>query len=905
MRHQERIYIQNDNRAVRNKDVLNVNMSSDFGIFKSPLFDISGATKVPCGYVTCDLSGVSLDNIFTAAAAICLTATTTVVNTFLSADWYTKIYEDNVLTYSGSFYTSTFSGDTPSNTLFLTSISNGLDILNYEYTQDGTEFTIQKPYGGAKEIEFDVCISFDMNRFTCPAGYSATPANDQCQQINISAATFSVSGSPIVAGNVGDGSYTAYGAYFYPNVLNNGALPLYYDASGIYLKDQTGGTINAININTTSTFLSNPGGGTVNGRLINAGLSAATNQWVGFSKCLDIAEAGTYYIGMAADNDCRFKVNGTLIVSFTGAVAENFRTWSVFPVDLLSGKNIIEMEGKDLGTYSAFAAEVYDPINYQTLTAATSSAMTNTIFTTKEYLGKTWDLGTTVGYSCSAGYVLDTCNSTAYTCTQILNTGITSTTAQCLDNCVIACNHDFPYVDNSTLGVYQIDPAVTTTIPLTFNFTGNTSSFLLNNASFKYEVYKYNNDLGIFSVPPVYKSDIIPYTSFTTTGATSTLNTSIPVSGLQLDGQYVIKGFYVTDAITPFLKKLGKKLDTTTYLQNGEYQLYDKNLDYYLVATTTADTPKFVNQIVSTGGTFYESTPLYQQVIIVDDAIYNNRGTTPDNTPVVGTGNTYYRTGSIFTLQKNYIGDVVVTLNGLTLSKNIDYTLQGKILTMLGPITNGDVITIIYTSTLAQTIVSEPILLNSTIPSGTTNNQGSNKYYYNTTTNKYEVYLNNDPVDYTNIIVVLNGITLINNIDYYQSVSNKKRIILNGSLMVGDIITMIYYPAATVINGITQNSNNILWYIKNGPDGIDGDFTLEYSKYSNFTTYDTNAIIPYQKYLTNYNSVLSLTGDSGTNYYYRVKNVKRLTTVCGDLITSTAYSETVKVVIQSNAINSY
>jgi len=48
MRYQTPIYIQTDNSAIRNKDILNVSTSSDFCIFTTPLFSMSGATKIPC-----------------------------------------------------------------------------------------------------------------------------------------------------------------------------------------------------------------------------------------------------------------------------------------------------------------------------------------------------------------------------------------------------------------------------------------------------------------------------------------------------------------------------------------------------------------------------------------------------------------------------------------------------------------------------------------------------------------------------------------------------------------------------------------------------------------------------------------------------------------------------------------
>jgi hypothetical protein len=388
------------------------------------------------------------------------------------------------------------------------------------------------------------------------------------------------------------------------------------------------------------------------------------------------------------------------------------------------------------------------------------------------------------------------------------------------------------------------------------------------------------------------------------------LQQSIPLTGLQLDGQYVVKGYYVSDAKTTFLKKLGKKFDTSIYRQYGEYQLYNPDLDYYLFGMTVADKPKFSNSQVS-AATYSSSVPLYQQVILVDDYLnemkqtINYMYTTPDDTPTSPDTLLIYSTGSVFTLRSEYVGDVVVTLNGLTLSKNLDYTLSGVILTILGPVTYGDVITIIYTRSSTNTIIADSVELNTPIVSGTTDNQGYNKYYYNTTTSKYEVYTNNEPLDFTNILVVLNGITLLKDIDYYQSTTNKNRIILTGVLMMGDIVTIIYYPKANIIDGITETNNYINWYITTPPQDTNGQFSLEYSTNSNFSPYTVNSLVDYTVGTTNYTSILTLTGTVGTNLYYRVKNTKNAVSICGDPITSSAYSETVKVVIQSNAINSY
>ena len=888
MRYQEKIYIQNDNRGVRNKDILNVNMSSDICIFKSPTFDLSGATKVQCDSVECDPSYISLDAIFSAVTATCYT--TAFTNCYSATTWETKFYADTNLVSSNNFYITNVLNDNPTQADLLNSITLNLRDLDYTYSRSGSTFTIFKPYG-VKELELDICVSIYSKQYGCPAGFSATPANDACQKINSTGATFSSIGSPIVSGNTNT-AYSAYGTYFYPNIKNNLSLPVYYVGDFQNLVDQLGNVVSPLNIVFTgNTFWSNPSGTTIDGRLNNVGLSADTVQWLGFSKCVNIISAGTYYVGVAADNNARVKINGELIISFSGSLPDNFRKWSVFPVEFNSGVNIIEMEGINTGSASAFGAEVYLPSSYAALTAATTTGQTGLIFSTKEFIGLNWQLGETFGYSCPSGYALDTC-SVPYKCVKIVTTNITSACTDCLDNCVVVCDNTFPYIDNTSKGVYILNQNQSL-IPFSFNFTGGTSIFD-NGTLFKYEVYKYFPKSRVFKSPAVYKSEIFSYSSFS---ATNEINVAIPIDSLGLDGDYIVKGYFETEVCTDFMKRLGKKIDTSVYKTGEIYGTYVPELDYYFVAIREAEVPEFTGS--GSDEATYSPVSLYQQVIVVD---FSKEGNIPAESE---TPELYERTGSTFVLTNVYVGDVLVTLNGLTLAKNIDYTLNGQVLTFIGTVANGDIITIYYTRTSTSKLISNTILINTTIPSGITDTQGNSKYFYNTTTGKYEIYTTNQPLDLTKIIVVLNGVTLADGIDYYQSTSNLNRIILTGSLMVGDIINIIFYPKTVVIDGITQLNNYVGWHIQNGPELENGEFSLQLSSDVNFSAFTVSSIVPYQIDVTNYGGILTITGDVGTKLYYRVKNTKNYKSICGDPIQSVAYSETVPVVIQSNAINSY
>jgi hypothetical protein len=248
----------------------------------------------------------------------------------------------------------------------------------------------------------------------------------------------------------------------------------------------------------------------------------------------------------------------------------------------------------------------------------------------------------------------------------------------------------------------------------------------------------------------------------------------------------------------------------------------------------------------------------------------------------------------------------MLTLNGLVLAKDEDFSVSGNIVTLSSSTVVGDVITVIYTTGgSGNKLVGDNINVSSSITSGTTDKQVSNKYYYNTDTSKYEIYSSIEPESGGSILVMINGITLANDVDYYQSITNPKRIILEGDLMVGDIITIVYFPIISLVNGISTNKPIFAWSINNPPQLSNGTFTLEVSTGETFNTLYSAVSQSYVVNQSIYSDSVTLTGDIGTKLYVRVKNEKDFVTVCDSVITDIKYSETIPVIIQSNAINSY
>mgnify|MGYP007100041052 CR=1 FL=1 len=427
-------------------------------------------------------------------------------------------------------------------------------------------------------------------------------------------------------------------------------------------------------------------------------------------------------------------------------------------------------------------------------------------------------------------------------------------------------------LSSGATGVYIITTA--TTIPLTFDFTANTNTFTATNATFYYEVYKYDQLNGVFPVPAVFVSDPIQYSAFSATNSTTEL---VQVSDINIDGDYLVKVYYIFDACTDFLNRLGKTIDTVIYRNGRSYGIYDPDLDYYFVALTPAQIPIFA----SNGSNTPSAGQLFQQIIL----------------PAAGQTD--------IVISSSYEGAFVVTLNGLVLANEYDYTYTGSVVTLSSATVSDDIITIIYTTVGGNNLVGDNISISGSVVSGTTGNQGSNSAYFNTTTGKYEIYTEATPVSGGAILVMINGATLASGIDYYQSSSNPKRIILEGGLMIGDIITIIYFPVTDVINGLITNTPVITWTIPIAPQLVNGEFILEVSTGSTFTTFYATGSTPYEVGQTVYSDSFTASGTVGTVLYYRVKNIKDYVTICEQIIETIAYSETISVTIQTNAINTY
>ena len=443
----------------------------------------------------------------------------------------------------------------------------------------------------------------------------------------------------------------------------------------------------------------------------------------------------------------------------------------------------------------------------------------------------------------------------------------------------IPCDVTLSAITTGTSYVYIVDSSATTK-DITFDFTGNTDSFTANNATFKYEIYKYNQGLNRFNKPPQYRSAEREWSTFS---ATSEFTDSISLLSLRTDGEYLIKGNFVYDVCTQFANKLGDTYDTSSYVSGSQFGLYNPSHDFYMLIMKEAATPIFAN--VVNGGAI---GAIKQYTVIPTD------------------GQTEF-------ILSDAVGlDFMITLNGLTLSRDDDYTVvqftggtKPYIVTLIAETKSTDILTFIYVTRGNEVLIKTDMIDVTSIPSGPTDGEGSSDIYYNTTTTKYEAYTSLTPRNGNDLLVMVNGVTLAFGIDFYQSISNPRRIIFEGTILIGDIIVIAYNANAAYVGSMNTNNPTIYWDIDTAPQTTNGVFTLEFATDESMTSIVSTSVALYVVGQTTFNATATISGSAGTQLYYRVTNNKNYTTLCGDIVSSTAYSDIIPITIASNSINSY
>ena len=99
-----------------------------------------------------------------------------------------------------------------------------------------------------------------------------------------------------------------------------------------------------------------------------------TNQSIGFTVCVNVPVAGTYYVGTAGDNYSTIALDGDSIIVIDPATMSTylnangygglstevaFRFWFIYPVNLTAGEHVIEVIGLNIAGPASIGAEIY------------------------------------------------------------------------------------------------------------------------------------------------------------------------------------------------------------------------------------------------------------------------------------------------------------------------------------------------------------------------------------------------------------------------------------------------------------------------------------------------------------------------------------------------------------------
>jgi len=394
------------------------------------------------------------------------------------------------------------------------------------------------------------------------------------------------------------------------------------------------------------------------------------------------------------------------------------------------------------------------------------------------------------------------------------------------------------------------------------------------------EVYRYSQNISAFTNSALSKFEI-PYETLSANTGTTVFIPTISID----EGEFIIKSYWQYNVNTLFAKQEKvTKNSIDTYKRGELYGLYTPETDWYFISIFQAQKPLFSNTVAP------EPKSINTLTVITE---FTESGKTDYN--VLG------------------LSDPIVSYNGSVLAKNIEYSAitsgNTTFIRLLFTPLDRQILTYAYvTDGGTDDFYGDVHRITNTIKSGTTGTQlETDRVFYNTTQNKYEYYLTSVPN--SSVLLSLNGSVLSNGIEYYPSSSDSRRIILEETLSVGDILEAFYVPASPIIGKIKTNSPTISWSINTAPSNtVYGIFTIEVTDPTdiNFESVEYTFVLDYVNGQKTYSKQISLTNArAGDKFIYRVKNEKFYTPIIGETIYSVNYSDVNDIEIQFNSGESY
>jgi hypothetical protein len=389
-----------------------------------------------------------------------------------------------------------------------------------------------------------------------------------------------------------------------------------------------------------------------------------------------------------------------------------------------------------------------------------------------------------------------------------------------------------------------------------------------------------SNNNFITSQTPLYEN-CVDFSGISSNTVTQTI-----LNGIDLpiaDNDYRLMD-YVT-----FTPNSCSDIEIDTWSISDNYVDFNYSKDWYFVTVTNPPKPElFSTSQRRTNGVLYAET------------IQSNSGT--------DYALTYVPAGQV----------VNVHINGILLTKNEDYVLDysqypsGPVIVSFNEILEDiDVFNVVYVisetnTNLTSSSSPEGFGIETIIYSGATTGVTAstiNIVNYNTTSGLYEIFLTDNILVDSSVVLSINGIDLTENLEFYKSTTTQNKLNLhpNVNLVVGDIITAFYFKELNNtqsgdLGKLSSNNVNINWNINSEIQssqftGSSAYFITEITEENDISysgvTY--TAITPYSG-LTIYNKIFDGV-EVNKKYIYRVCLNKKYVTITGDEIYTTSCSD--------------
>lgn len=150
------------------------------------------------------------------------------------------------------------------------------------------------------------------------------------------------------------------------------------------------------------------------------------NEWIGFNVCINIQNSKTYHVCVAADNNYRIVLDGTIILQGTGTSSNttSFDYLHIYPIDIPAGNHTLTILGFNAGGQAGFGCEIFDlssrPSNQSVVNFLNDQTDYSTLDAMTIFTTRTTTQFTSNTFSCPLGFGLTDPSCTTPQCSRLI-----------------------------------------------------------------------------------------------------------------------------------------------------------------------------------------------------------------------------------------------------------------------------------------------------------------------------------------------------------------------------------------------------------------------------------------------------------------------------------------------------